>query len=130
MITFDVPSGVKGSVVEGVRLRFEAGRVVEATATRGQEVLDAQLATDRGARYLGEIGIGTNPHIRVPTLKTLYDEKILGTVHLALGRSYATTGGVNESAIHWDLVCDLRDDGLVTVDDEPFLEGGRLLWLG
>ncbi len=130
VITFDVPSGVKGSVVEGVRLRFEAGRVVEATATRGQEVLDAQLATDRGARYLGEIGIGTNPHIRVPTLKTLYDEKILGTVHLALGRSYATTGGVNESAIHWDLVCDLRDDGLVTVDDEPFLEGGRLLWLG
>ncbi|HEX7002427.1 MAG TPA: aminopeptidase [Trueperaceae bacterium] len=128
-ITFTVPSGVKGTVVEGVRLRFEAGKVVEATADKGQDVLDAQLATDAGARYLGEIGIGTNPHIRVPTLKTLYDEKILGTVHLALGRSYESTGGVNDSAIHWDLVCDLREGGSVTVDGEPFLEDGRLIWL-
>jgi len=71
----------------------------------GQDLLDGMLATDEGARYLGELGIGTNPHIRVPTLKTLFDEKILGTVHLALGRSYESTGGRNDSAIHWDLVC-------------------------
>lgn len=129
VITFTVPSSVKGAVVEGVRLRFEAGQVVEATAERGQDVLDGQLATDPGARYLGELGIGTNPHIRVPTLKTLYDEKILGTVHLALGNSYSSTGGTNDSAIHWDLVCDLREGGTVTVDGEPFLEDGRLLWL-
>ncbi len=129
VITFSVPSGIRGSVVEGVRLRFESGKVVEATATRGQDTLEAQLATDGGARYLGEIGIGTNPHIRVPTLKTLYDEKILGTVHLALGNSYSSTGGSNESAIHWDLVCDLRDGGEVSVDGERFLAGGRLLWL-
>src|SRR5690606_16299914 len=122
-------SSVKGAVVEGVRLRFEAGQVVEATAERGQDVLDGQLATDPGARYLGELGIGTNPHIRVPTLKTLYDEKILGTVHLALGNSYSSTGGTNDSAIHWDLVCDLREVGTVTVDGEPFLADGRLLWL-
>ena len=127
VITFDVPSSVDGSVVEGVRLRFEAGRVVEASAARGQEVLEAKLATDAGARYLGEIGIGTNPRITRPTLKTLYDEKILGTVHLALGRSYPETGGVNESAIHWDLICDLRSEGRVTLDGEPFLEAGRLV---
>ena len=113
--------------LEGVRLRFEDGKVVEATAERGQELLDEKLATDDGARYLGELGIGTNPHIDRPTLKTLYDEKILGTIHLALGRSYEETGGTNESAIHWDLVCDLRSEGRVLLDGEPFLEGGKLL---
>ncbi len=117
-IRFDVPSAVKGSVVEGVTLRFEAGKVVEARAERGQDLLDAQLATDPGARFLGELGIGTNPHITVPTLSTLFDEKILGTIHLALGRSYRDTGGLNESAIHWDLVCDLRLGGSITVDGE------------
>lgn len=118
VIRFGVPSGVRGSIVEDVTMRFEAGKVVEATAKRGQDLLDAQLATDEGARYLGEIGIGTNPHITVPTLSTLYDEKILGTVHLALGRSYDHTGGKNVSAIHWDLVCDLRDGGEIRVDGE------------
>ena len=127
VISFDIPSNHGGSLVEGVRLRFEQGRVVEATAERGQELLDEQLATDEGARYLGELGIGTNPHITRPTLKTLYDEKILGTIHLALGRSYAETGGTNQSAIHWDLVCDLRTEGRVLLDGELFLENGRLL---
>lgn len=125
-IHFAVPSPVKGSVVEGVTLRFEAGKVVAATAVRGQGVLDSQLATDAGARFLGELGIGTNPHITRPTLSTLYDEKIMGTIHLALGRSYDHTGGSNHSAIHWDLVCDLRDQGQVTIDGEPLLEGGRI----
>lgn len=125
-IHFAVPSPVKGSVVEGVTLRFEAGKVVSATAERGQDLLDAQLATDDGARLVGELGIGTNPHITRPTLNTLYDEKILGTIHLALGRSYDHTGGSNHSAIHWDLVCDLRHEGTVTIDGESLLEGGRI----
>lgn len=127
-IRFGVPSNVRGSIVEGVTLRFEAGRVVEATAERGQDLLDAQLATDDGVRFLGELGIGTNPHITVPTLSTLYDEKILGTIHLALGRSYRETGGVNDSAIHWDLVCDLRGGGEVCVDGEPFVTGGAFVF--
>lgn len=128
-VTFAAASSVRGSQVQGARLRFEAGAVVEATAERGQELLDAQLATDAGAKRLGEIGIGTNPNITVPTGHTLFDEKILGTVHLALGRSYVESGGVNDSVIHWDLICDLRTDGTVHVDGEPFLVGGRLLWL-
>lgn len=128
VITFEIPSRVDGGVVEGATLTFEGGRVVRATARRGQEILDAKLATDEGARYLGELGVGTNPHITRPTFSTLYDEKILGTVHLALGRSYPATGGVNESAIHWDLICDLREAGRVVVDGEVLLEGGRLLW--
>jgi aminopeptidase len=127
-IRFGVPSAVKGSVVEGVTLRFEAGKVVEAHAERGQDLLDAQLATDDGARYLGELGIGTNPHITVPTLSTLFDEKILGTIHLALGRSYSDTGGLNDSAIHWDLVCDLRDGGAVTIDGVRLTVEDALVW--
>jgi len=127
VIHFAIPSSVAGTVVEAVTLRFEAGKVVEATARQGQAVLDAQLNTDPGARFLGELGIGTNPHITFPTLQTLFDEKILGTVHLALGSSYPETGGVNQSSIHWDLVCDLRTQGSVTLDGEPFLAGGKLV---
>lgn len=125
-IRFGVPSSVAGTVVEDVVLRFSGGRVVEASAHRGQAVLDAQLNTDEGARYLGELGIGTNPHINRPTLQTLFDEKILGTVHLALGASYPETLGRNRSAIHWDLICDLRREGSVSLDGEPLLVDGRL----
>lgn len=124
VITFDVPSTKNGALVEGVRLRFEAGKVVEATAERGQDVLEAQLATDAGARFLGEVGIGTNYRIQVATQQTLFDEKIGGTVHLALGRSYLDTGGVNESAIHWDLICDLRKGGRMLLDGEVFQQDG------
>lgn len=127
VITFGIPSRVAGTLVEGVRLRFREGRVIEASATRGQGLLDAQLDTDAGARYLGELGVGTNPHITFPTLQTLFDEKILGTVHLALGSSYPETGGRNESSIHWDLICDLREEGSVLLDGEPFLTNGRLV---
>lgn len=127
VITFDVPSVVRGEEVRDVRLTFEDGKVVDARAQRGQAVLDAQLATDEGARYLGELGIGTNARIQRPTGFTLFDEKIGGTVHLALGRSYPQTGGVNESAIHWDLVCDLRRGGALLLDGETLQEGGRFL---
>jgi aminopeptidase len=127
IITFDVPSSVQGVLVEGARLTFQGGRVVDASARRGEDMLLAQLDTDDGARRLGELGIGTNERIQRAILRTLFDEKIGGTVHLALGRSYPETGGVNESAIHWDLVCDLRHGGRLSLDGEPFQVDGRFL---
>ena len=117
-IRFTVPSN-PGVEVEDVRLTFRSGAVVEASAGRGDAYLQAALATDAGARRLGELGIGTNPGIDRSTGSTLLDEKIAGTVHLALGRSYPETGGVNSSALHWDLICDLRADGRLTIDGEP-----------
>jgi aminopeptidase len=110
-----------------VRLRFERGEVVEAEADEGQALLEERLARDPGARRLGELGIGTNREIDRPTGSTLFDEKIGGTVHLALGRSYAQTGGTNESAIHWDLIRDLRRGGEILLDGEPFQRDGAFL---
>jgi aminopeptidase len=127
VISFDLPSSVGGVVVRGVRLRFAAGRVVEASADEGEDLLQARLDTDAGARYLGEIGIGTNERITRPILNTLFDEKIGGTVHLALGRSYPESGGTNHSAIHWDLITDLRQGGEVLLDGEPWQRDGRFL---
>lgn len=118
-IRFTIPSSPRGVSVEGVELRFEAGEVVAARADRGDAYLQAALATDPGARRLGELGIGTNPGIDRPTGSILLDEKMAGTVHLALGRSYPETGGSNVSALHWDLICDLRHGGAITVDGEP-----------
>jgi aminopeptidase len=117
-IRFTVPSSPRGVLVEDVTLTFENGEVKTATAARGQDYLDAALASDAGARFLGEIGIGTNAGIDRATGSVLLDEKIAGTVHLALGRSYAETGGVNRSALHWDLICDLRGGGRLTADGE------------
>jgi aminopeptidase len=117
-IRFTIPSSPRGVLVEDVTLTFEDGRVTEATAGRGQDYLDAALATDAGARFLGEIGIGTNAGIDRPTGSILLDEKMAGTVHLALGRSYPETGGRNASALHWDLLCDLRSGGRLTADGE------------
>jgi len=117
-IRFTIPSSPRGVLVEGASLTFEDGRVVRASADRGQDYLEAALATDPGARFLGEIGIGTNVGIDRATGSTLLDEKIAGTVHLALGRSYPETGGRNQSALHWDLVCDLRAGGRLTADGE------------
>ncbi|HLI59276.1 MAG TPA: aminopeptidase [Solirubrobacteraceae bacterium] len=128
-IRFTVPTGPRGVTVTGVELTFRDGEVVAARADQGQPYLDSALATDEGARRLGEIGIGTNPGIDVPTGHILLDEKMAGTVHLALGRSYPETGGTNESAVHWDLICDLRAGGSISVDGETLeLEialGGR-----
>ena len=117
-IRFTVPSLARGAEVQGIELTFAEGRVVGARADRGEELLHSALATDAGARRLGELGIGTNSGIDRPTGSTLLDEKIAGTVHLALGRSYPETGGRNVSALHWDLVCDLRQGGELSVDGE------------
>lgn len=124
VIRFTVPSSPRGVAVEDVELAFRDGEVVSARAARGDDYLQRTLATDAGARRLGEIGIGTNRGIDRPIGAILFDEKIGGTVHLALGRSYPETGGVNESAVHWDLICDLREGGRLTADGEVVQEGG------
>jgi aminopeptidase len=118
VIRFTVPSSPAGVEIQDVELTFRDGEVVAARAARGQSYLDRTLATDAGARRLGEIGIGTNKGIDRPIGAILFDEKIGGTIHLALGRSYPETGGVNESAIHWDLICDLRSGGRLSADGE------------
>jgi aminopeptidase len=118
-IRFTIPSSPRGVLVEDVTVNFENGKVVSATAARGQDYLDAALATDPGALFLGELGIGTNAGIDRATGSILLDEKMAGTVHLALGRSYPETGGRNVSALHWDLICDLRAGGRLTADGDP-----------
>ena len=95
-----------------------------AKAERGDSYLQATLETDAGARFLGELGIGTNFGIDRPIGAILFDEKIGGTVHLALGRSYPETGGTNESVVHWDMICDLRQGGTVSADGEVILADG------
>ncbi|MDX6560373.1 MAG: aminopeptidase [Gaiellales bacterium] len=127
VVTFAMPSAWGGQRVEGARLRFEGGRCVEAEAESGGGFLTAALDTDAGARTLGEFAFGLNEAIVSPTLDTLLDEKIGGTVHMALGASYAVTGGTNQSALHWDLVCDLRDGGEVYADGELIQRDGRFL---
>lgn len=125
-IRFDVPSSPRGLEVAGIELELREGRVVAARADRGDAVLQATLATDDGARRLGEVGIGTNTGIDRPVGAILFDEKMGGTVHLALGRSYPETGGVNQSAVHWDMICDLRRGGRLSADGVPVVQDGRL----
>jgi aminopeptidase len=126
-IAFSFPASYGGRTVSGVRLRFEDGKVVDGSAEQGEEFLTEMLDTDAGARRLGELGIGTNYGISTGTKEILLDEKIGGTVHLAIGMSYPETGGSNSSAVHWDMVCDLRRGGSITVDGEELQRDGRFL---
>ncbi len=126
-MAFSFPATYGGREVSGVRFRFEGGKVVDASAERGEEFLFEMLDTDDGARRLGELGIGTNYGISTGTKEILLDEKIGGTVHMAIGASYPETGGVNDSAVHWDMVCDLRQGGSITVDGEELQRDGRFV---
>jgi aminopeptidase len=126
-VRFTVRSAPAGIDVDGVELELRDGQVVAASARVGDDYLQHALATDDGSRFLGEIGIGTNFGIAQPTGTILFDEKIGGTVHLALGRSYPETGGKNRSALHWDLICDLRAGGRLTADGEVVQENGRFV---
>jgi len=126
-VTFHLPAVIGGREVSGVRLRFESGRVVDASAERGEEFLVKLLDTDPGARRLGELGVGTNYGIDRGTREVLLDEKIGGTVHMAVGRSYPESGGENESAVHTDLVCDLRLGGKLEVDGTVMQEDGKFV---
>ena len=126
-VTFHLPAVIGGREVAGVRLRFDSGKVVDASAERGEEYLIELLDTDPGARRLGELGIGTNYAIDKGTREVLLDEKIGGTVHMAVGRSYPESGGQNESAVHTDLVCDLRLGGKIEVDGADFQVDGKFV---
>jgi aminopeptidase len=126
-ISFTYPVVVAGREVVDVRLRFENGKVVDASAAKGEDYLLENLDADEGARYLGEFAFGTNFDITRFTRNILFDEKIGGTIHMALGAGYPETGNTNQSAIHWDLICDLRQGGRVDVDGEPFLVDGKYL---
>ena len=128
-IYFDVPAVYRGRLVQGVFLRFRDGQVVEHRAEVGQELLTQILNTDEGARRIGEFGIGLNYRITRPTKMILFDEKIGGTIHLAVGRGYPETLSKNKSAIHWDLIKDLRPDGRIYFDGELVMEKGRWLVL-
>jgi aminopeptidase len=126
-VFFGIPVAVAGREVSGVKMRFEGGRVVEASAEKGEEYLNAMLDADEGARFLGELGIGTNYGIPRATKNILFDEKLGGTVHLAVGRSYAETGGKNESSVHWDLISYLREGGELYADGELLQKDGKFL---
>ncbi len=127
VVQFDIPAIYDGRSVEGVRLVFHEGKVVEASARQGQDFLIRMLDLDHGARYLGEFAFGNNMRMTHTTRNILFDEKMGGTVHMALGASYPETGGINRSALHWDMICDLRNSGEVWVDDTLFLKNGHLL---
>jgi aminopeptidase len=128
-IRFTLPTSYDGHAVDDIRLRFEEGRVVEARAASSEDFLLSMLNIDEGARRVGEFAFGMNYGIREATRNILYDEKIGGTIHLALGRSYPESGGLNVSALHWDMVCDLREQGEVWVDGELFLKNGKYVLL-
>ncbi|MGH2558008.1 MAG: aminopeptidase [Thermomicrobiales bacterium] len=123
-IRFSYPVIAGGREVEDIRLRFENGKVVEASAAKNEEFLLQQLDTDDGARFIGEFAFGTNFDVTRFTRNILFDEKIGGTIHLALGAGYPETGSTNQSAVHWDMICDLRQGGRVEVGGQPFLVEG------
>lgn len=129
-VNYTFPAVYYGKEVEGVRLEFKAGRVVNASARKGEDYLIKMLDQDAGARVMGEIAIGTNYSIKDFSKNTLFDEKIGGTFHAAVGAGYPESGSNNESGLHWDMVCDLRQGGTIAADREVFHRDGRFLQAG
>jgi aminopeptidase len=126
-VRFSFPAVMGGREVQDVRLRFEGGKVVHAEAAAGGDYLQQMLGMDAGASILGEFAIGTNYLVREFTRQILFDEKIGGTCHMALGAGYPDTGSVNRSGLHWDMVCDLRDGGEIHADGEVIYRDGAFL---
>jgi len=124
-VKFTYPAITGGVAVEGAELTFNKGRVETAKAEKNQDFLLKMLETDQGSRYLGEFAIGTNKDITRFTGNILFDEKIGGSFHMALGAGYPETGSKNKSAIHWDLICDVRQDSEILVDGQPFYKDGK-----
>lgn len=127
-VRFTYPAIYGGVAVEGAELTFNRGRVERATAEKNQDYLIKMLESDDGSRYLGEFAIGTNFDINKFTGNILFDEKIGGTFHMALGAGYPETGSHNKSAIHWDMICDLRTDSEIHVDGELFYKNGQFVF--
>jgi aminopeptidase len=126
-VRFTYPVVAYGREVDGVEIHFQDGKAVEATATKNEDFLRNTLATDEGASYLGEFAIATNFGIQRFTKNILFDEKIGGTIHMAFGNGYPETGSVNRSALHWDMICDMRDGSEILVDGEVIYRNGQFL---
>jgi aminopeptidase len=126
-VRFTYPAVLQGREVRGVELTFKKGRVVKAVAEKNQEFLIKMLDTDQGARYVGEFAIGTNYEINRFTRNILFDEKIGGTFHMAMGAGYPETGSRNTSAIHWDMICNLKTDAEITVDGTLVYKNGEFV---
>jgi aminopeptidase len=124
-VHFSFPAVYHGREVHDVRLKFRDGKVVDASAAKGEDFLISMLDMDAGSRLLGECAIGTNYNITRYTKNTLFDEKIGGTVHYALGAGYPETGNANQSGLHWDMVVDLRPGGHIEIDGQKISENGR-----
>jgi aminopeptidase len=124
-INFSFPAVHHGRECDGVKLTFKDGKVVDASATKGEDFLISMLDMDAGSRFLGECAIGTNYNIQRYTKNTLFDEKIGGTVHFALGAGYPETGNKNQSGLHWDMVVDLRTGGYIEIDGEKINVDGK-----
>ncbi|MFI5401615.1 MAG: aminopeptidase [Planctomycetota bacterium] len=125
VVKYSFPAVHGGREVRDITLRFKAGRVVDASAAHNEEFLTRMLDQDAGARVLGELALGTNYSITEYTKNTLFDEKIGGTFHAALGAAYPESGGKNKSGLHWDMVCELRQGGIVRVDGKVITKNGR-----
>jgi aminopeptidase len=123
-VRFRYPAIYSGQEVTDIELWFEDGKIVKEKASKGRELLTSLLNTDPGARYLGEWGIGTNYGIQRFTKNMLFDEKLGGTIHLAVGASYPETGGKNDSGLHWDMLCDMAQSEII-VDGEVFYRNGK-----
>lgn len=130
VVRYSFPAVHNGREVHDIELTFKQGRVVDAKASKGLDFLEAMLDQDEGARSLGEIAIGTNYQVTEYTKNTLFDEKIGGTFHAAVGAGYPETGNSNQSGLHWDMVCDLRTGGTITVDGEVISRDGRFVFDG
>lgn len=126
-VYFSYPAIYQGREVAGIRLSFEKGKVVKATAEKNEEFLNKILDTDKGSHYIGEFAIGTNKGITRFTRQLLFDEKINGSFHMAVGAGYPETGSKNESAIHWDMICDMRGGGEIWVDDDLLYKDGKFV---
>ena len=128
-IRYTFPAIQNGKPVEDVRLTFKDGKVVNASAKKGEDLLLALIGTDSGSCYAGEFALGTNYGIQKFTKNILFDEKIGGTIHIALGAAYPATGSKNNSSIHWDMICDMRNGGEIYADGELFYKNGKFLYL-
>lgn len=126
-IRFTFPGIYSGQEIEDIQLTFKDGKVVQASAKRGEELLQSLLKTDEGSQYAGEFAIGTNYGISKFTKNMLFDEKIGGTIHVALGKSYPECGPINDSLLHWDMLCDMKNGGQIFADGELFYENGMFI---
>lgn len=126
-IYFDYPGVLGGRLVHDIKLRWEKGKLVEASSSTNQDFLQSVVKTDPGASLIGEFAIGTNPEVKHFCKDILIDEKIDGTIHIALGRAYPKVGGTNQSSIHWDIIKDMRQEGQIFLDGRLIYENGKML---